>query len=167
VDAIIPDLLRSKVAAYYVSEVREAASVSAVLELSRSREPVITTFHAASIADAVVSFMSLADRILGHDRARIMTGQMLEGVFYVNVVYGTSKYVPVIEFLPFQKCPPILKALESGTTRQIADAVNAEIEKNTAQGGTAIGRKLAIDNAKRLGLAELAASAALPPATQV
>lgn len=156
IDQVVPDILRSNVDAMFISEVRAAEALPPCLELSRTREPVITTFHASSIADAVIGILGMAEQVMGQDSARLLLANCLEGVFYVDLAYSDKKEpLPIVQFLPISKIQAVRKAIGESKAGEIAAKIDSEL-RNPSQANVniTIGYVRARAIAKQLGVSD-------------
>jgi Tfp pilus assembly pilus retraction ATPase PilT len=153
-DEAIVHALRSDIDGLYIGETRSPTTLKTAMEFAGAREPVVTTFHAGSISDALVRAMTMATSVLDRDTAKLVLSQATHTILYVNLAYnGEGKPIPVVLSLPVGETSVknVITEFDAKTIKsKIGDAmasgsqsrgfVNAAAAKRTAE---AMGAKAA------------------------
>ncbi len=150
-------------AGLYVGETRNAETLQFGLQFARSYEPVVTTYHAGSIGDAITSLYQVSE--LPYDVARSAIGNVLNSVVYVNLAYTAKGVaVPVIMVLPINDAA-IRANLLTGNQQQIGRFIDDACAGTRPFEGQ-ISRREAIARALAAGATKESIDAALPPETK-
>jgi Tfp pilus assembly pilus retraction ATPase PilT len=150
IEDVIPHILRTDVDALAVGEIREAIALDACLLFSGASEPVITTMHGASIAECIVRMITMAEKTMSSETAKLILSSCLEGILYVNLAFIDSKRpVPVIEYLPIRGST-IPTAITNQNAIGLADKVKNELMTGLSKVPGALGRPAAIEQARKL-----------------
>jgi Tfp pilus assembly pilus retraction ATPase PilT len=160
-DAHIPDILRGDMDALYIGETRTPAALKACLTFAGSHEPVITTFQAGGIADALARLIVSAGEVVGQETARLLIAQCLQAIFYVNLAFteaGTP--VPVITCLPIAGIS-LRKIISENSPLLLANQIDQQL-KDGATGTGLINRSMAMSRARSAGVPQESIETALP-----
>lgn len=116
-DQAIFTAFRSDLDGVFIGEVRTQEALRAALEFSRCSEPVVSTYHSASIGDALASLYQVSG--LPWEVAKMTLGNALQSVLYVGLAFtAASKPVPVVMYLPMQD-PLLRKSLSQGEQHRL------------------------------------------------
>jgi Tfp pilus assembly pilus retraction ATPase PilT len=130
------------------------------MQFSASKEPLITTIHAASIADCLVRVIGMSEQAFSPSTARLLLASCLEGVFFVNVTFtDKGEPVPVVEFLSPQSSAAVRNAIAEGNAKDLVRKIQDELQHGKQE--AYITRTMAIQAAQARGLSEAEAKLAL------
>jgi twitching motility protein PilT len=158
---VLSRLLRGDIDALFIGEIRDDETRSAVLDHAATREPVLTTLHAGSIADAI---LRLTKQQGGSDQnsLRLSLSQCLDTVLYVDMAFTDAGVpVPVVIAIPgaFQ---PFRNAIAEAPAKTLNSQINQAITScSAAEGG--INGAQAYEAAIQAGATRDSVLAALPP----
>lgn len=148
---VLPDVLRSDIDALFFGEIRDHIGLNACLDFAGTKEPVIATFHAASISDCIVRAIAVAEKSMTPGAARLTLAACLDAVMFVNVVYNSKgEAVPVVEYLPI--AGSARRAITESDPNKMVQAIETE-QKNGNSSGI-ITRAAAVSHAMNRGLSD-------------
>jgi hypothetical protein len=127
---------------------------------ARTREPVVTTYHAGSIGDAISSLFNASK--LPWELACSMIGTALHSVTYINLAYATDGTpVPVVMVLPVNNDQTIRQSILRGDQAKLAYFIDTACNGERLVEG-AISRRMARQRAITAGATEASVEKALP-----
>lgn len=158
--SVLERLLRGNLHALYMGELRTSYSLLEAMNRAGANEPVIATYHAGSITDAIIRMLTQGGEYLKDDVVVRNLAQCLAVLIYVDLAYTQEgKPVPVITSLPFNDT--MRARLSTGKREDILRAM--EIAKQNANGLKGfITRQAAAEAAKKAGATQVSIDAALP-----
>jgi Tfp pilus assembly pilus retraction ATPase PilT len=155
----IASALRADMDGLYLGEIRNDETLRAGLDFARTREPVVSTYHAGSIGDAVASLYNTSG--VSWNIACSTIGSVLTSIIYINLAYTEKGVpVPVVMFLPFHD-PVIRKTLFTGDQSKLGYLIDEACNGERQVEGK-ISRKDAVDRARMAGATSASIMKALP-----
>jgi Tfp pilus assembly pilus retraction ATPase PilT len=152
--------LRADIDGLYLGETRSAKTLRAAMLFARTREPVVTTYHAGSIGDAISSLFNASK--LPWELACSMIGTALHSVTYINLAYATDGTpVPVVMVLPVNNDQTIRQSILRGDQAKLAYFIDTACNGERLVEG-AISRRMARQRAITAGATEASVEKALP-----
>lgn len=165
-DTAVTTALRSDVDAVFFGEIRTPHALARALEFASAREPVVATFHAGSISDALVRAVSMGTKALDGPTAKLAISQAMHTVLSTNLAFNTKNVpVPVVTSLPFLE-PRVRKLVGEFEPTELGEKVEKILRDGTTSHGY-ISRELAVATAVELGAIEELAQNALPDDVKV
>lgn len=162
----ITTALRSDIDGIFFGEIRTAQTLIRALEFAAAREPVVATFHAGSIADALVRAVSMATRELGPDTAKLSIAQALHSIIYTDLAFDKNdKPVSVAVSFPFRE-PKAKELISKFEPLELGRSIETFLKNGSSQLGY-INREVAVNLAIGEGAIPALAKAALPPELQM
>ncbi len=163
VQELIPHALRADLDGLFLGEIRDPFSLSTALNFAGAHEPVITTFHAGSIPDAITRMVTMASSVMSEKVAKMTLAQCLHSIIFTNLSFNAKgQAIPTMLCLPIQS-PAVRKMIAECDPTNLHTLIESALANPSQAGRGAITRAQALEEAKTLGASAESLAAALPP----